>query len=84
MVKCRIQFNLGLESQNPLVKDREWYGSTDDWKKLLKRNPKEIDVLRKHFRTGRPLGDERFLMEAERKTGRELIPKKPGRKKKNP
>jgi putative transposase len=47
---------------------------------LLKTNPKEIDLLRKHFRTGRPLGDEKFLLEAEKITGRELIPKKPGPK----
>ena len=78
------RFNLGLESKNPLVKDREWYGSTADWKKLLKSNPKEIDVLRKHFRTGRQLGDKRFLMEAERITGKDLIPQKPGRKKEKP
>ena len=78
------RFNLGLELEDPLVKDRGWYGSTDGWKRLLKSNPKEIDVLRKHFRTGRPLGDERFLMEAERITGRELMPKKPGRIRKKP
>ncbi|MBU3916116.1 transposase [bacterium] len=74
------KFHLGLESNNLLVKDREWYGSTDDWEKLLKNKPKEIDLLRKHFRTGRPLGNEKFLIEAENITGRDLISKKPGRK----
>ena len=77
------RFNLGLELENPLVKDKSWFGSVNDWKKLLKTPPKEIDILRKHFRTGRPLGSEQFLLEAGRITGRKLIPKKPGRKNKN-
>jgi len=65
-----------------VVKDREWYGTTEDWNKLLSSPPKEIELLRKHFRTGRPLGNENFLLEAERITGRELILRKPGRKRK--
>ena len=73
-----------LESKNLLIKDREWFGFTDDWKKMLKSNPEGIDLLRKYFRTGRTLGDENFLIEAEKITSRELIPKKPGRKKKTP
>lgn len=76
------RYHLGLEKKNPVVKDRQWFGSTEDWKKLLADQPEEIDLLRKHFRTGRPLGDDVFLSEAERITGRELFPKKPGRKKK--
>lgn len=75
------RYHLGLESENLIIKDREWFGSPGDWKKLLSSPPDEIEVLRKHFRTGRPLGNEAFLLEAERVTGRKLIPKKPGRKK---
>jgi putative transposase len=71
-----------LESFNLLIKDRRWFGNTSEWKELLKSNPKEIDLLRKHFRTGSPLGDEAFLLETEQITRRELIPKKPGRKRK--
>ena len=74
------RFYLGLESKNLLIKDKTWFGTPSKWKSLLKTNPKEIELLRKHFRTGRPLGDEDFLVEAERVTGRELIPKSPGRK----
>jgi putative transposase len=74
------RFYLGLESKNILIKDRNWFCTPAKWKSLLKSNPKEIELLRKHFRTGRPLGDEDFLAEAESVTGRELIPKSPGRK----
>jgi putative transposase len=78
---CR--YYLGLENENPVIKNREWFGLSEDWSKLLSSQPEEIDLLRKHFRTGRPLGDEAFLLEAERITGRTLIPRKPGPKKNN-
>ncbi len=74
------RFYLGLEGNNILIKDQNWFGTPEEWKKLLKDNPQEIDLLRKHFRTGRPLGGEGFLINAEKITGRELIPKKVGRK----
>ncbi len=37
-----------------------------------------------HFWSGRPLGDEKFIHEAEKKTGKELVPRKPGRKQNQP
>lgn len=77
------RFYLGLEAKNLLIRNRDQFGSPADWKKRLRRNPVEIDLLRKHFRTGRPLGGKDFLLEAEKITGRELIPKKAGRKLKN-
>ena len=77
---CR--FYLGLEPNNILIEDRNWFATPKEWEELLKTNPKEIELLRKHFRTGRPLGDEGFLIEAEKITGRELIPRKPGPKQK--
>ena len=77
------RYYLGLEEENPLIQDRFWFGQIKDWEELLQREAKEIEILRKHFRTGRPLGDEKFLLEAEKISGRELIPKKAGRKKIN-
>ena len=47
------------------------------------RLPLEEDVqeaLRRHGRTGRPLGSERFVKRLERRLGRDLLPRKPGRK----
>jgi hypothetical protein len=63
-----------------LIEDRNWFATPKEREELLKTNPKEIKLLRKHFRTGCPLGDEGFLIEAEKITGRELIPRKPGPK----
>ena len=77
------RFHIGLESKNRLIKDRPWHGSPADWNQLLKSHPEKIDLLLRHFRTGRPLGIKEFLMETEKTTGRELIPKKSGRKKKS-
>jgi putative transposase len=42
------------------------------------------EQLQKHERTGRPLGSKDFLARLENITGRELRPKKPGPKKKEP
>ena len=42
----------------------------------------ERDRFRLHERTGRPLGDEAFLMRIEELTGRVLQRQKPGPKKK--
>ena len=42
----------------------------------------EMDRFRLHERTGRPLGDEAFLMRIEELTGRVLQRQKPGPKKK--
>ncbi len=54
-----------------------------DWRNFL-----DIDLtestkseFRMHGRTGRPLGDESFVGNIERITGRTLRPQKPGRKK---
>lgn len=53
-----------------------------DWAALLRGNddPDIAETLERHQRTGRPLGDEKFLASAERKLGRPLAPKKRGRK----
>ena len=40
------------------------------------------DLFLRHERTGRPLGDERFVKRVSKLIGRDLMPKKPGRKKK--
>ena len=55
-----------------------------DWQTLLDgaRAEYEIKELRKHARTGRPLGDEGFLDQLEELAGRLLKPKKAGRPKK--
>jgi putative transposase len=53
------------------------------WNKFLGEYPEEpeIEILKKHERTGRPLGSESFVKEVEALLGRLLQPQKAGRKK---
>ena len=55
-----------------------------DWKGLLKSvlREEELEELRGHGRTGRPLGDDAFLERLEGLVGRVLKPQKAGRPKK--
>jgi len=55
-----------------------------NWKNYLKEM-RSIDLqeMERHERTGRPLGNERFVELAERLLGRDLKKKKPGPKAKN-
>jgi putative transposase len=57
----------------------------DDWRAYLTAGAGEEDaaLLRLHERTGRPLGDTRFVARLERRLGRPLRKKPPGRPRKN-
>jgi putative transposase len=46
-------------------------------------NEPEIDLLRKHERTGRPLGKDSFIETMESLLNQRLKPQKPGPKRKN-
>lgn len=61
-------------------------GMVDNWKAFLAEGIEReaIRLLERHERTGRPLGDERFMRMAERITGRSLRPGKPGPKPRKP
>ena len=52
------------------------------WRRLLTSavTEEELKVLRGHERTGRPLGDDDFLVRLEKNLGRVLRRQKPGRK----
>lgn len=54
----------------------------DGWKKFLAggADRDEFEEIRKHGRTGRPLGGHNFMKQLEDKLGRNLMPKKRGRK----
>ena len=55
-----------------------------DWKSyLLSVQGLSMEEIETHNRTGRPLGNNRFLKMAEEITGRDLTKKKPGPKPKN-
>jgi len=53
-----------------------------NWERYLRGADSDdtLNLLRQHSRTGRPLGDDGFISELERITGRSLQRKKPGRK----
>ncbi|MCG8694799.1 MAG: transposase [Minwuiales bacterium] len=53
-----------------------------DWTAFLAGGMAEedIDRIRRHSRTGRPLGGKRFIQRLERRLGRALAPRKPGPK----
>jgi putative transposase len=51
-----------------------------DWVEFLRGNDTDVEALRKHSRTGRPLGDKRFVEKCAGITGTDLTLGKPGRK----
>jgi hypothetical protein len=59
-----------------------WDGLIPDWRRFLDDDPPswQLDVLREHARTGRPLGTPAFIADLERQVGRQLAPAKRGRK----
>ena len=65
-----------------LVKSAPLLGLVPDWKQYVQRecSRTEVERLRRHERTGRPLGAEAFVRKLERLLGRPLLPRKAGRK----
>lgn len=53
-----------------------------DWKRFLRAGlePEDLETIRAHERTGRPLGGERFVARLEARLGRRLKKAKPGPK----
>jgi putative transposase len=66
-----------------LVKAMEIKEELGDWKGYLKmgKEEEEWERIRQHERTGRPMGDERFIERLEKRLNRDLRKQKPGRKK---
>jgi putative transposase len=61
-----------------LVRVRPLLDLVGDWKEFLKDDSAERDLIRKHARTGRPLGDDAFVTECEQRTGRVLRTRRRG------
>jgi putative transposase len=63
-----------LVSDHPLVRQiRIW----SEW--LEGEDQKADNVIRRHTRTGRPIGSDAFLTDLESRTGRILLPRRRGR-----
>ena len=66
-----------------LVKAAPLLALVKDWQSLLESGmtEQEIERIRRHERTGRPLGEDVFVSKLENVLGRTLHPQKPGPKK---
>ena len=73
---------VGRADDDPLVEESPVFREVGDWRALLSVDPETTEDVRRHTRTGRPLGSEAFLERAESITGRSLRLRKPGRKRK--
>lgn len=65
-----------------LVRVKPMLDRIDDWRTYLTKDVEnhQADSIRRHTRTGRPLGTAGFIDNLERLTGKPLAPKRPGRK----
>jgi putative transposase len=65
-----------------LLDDQRLSLLVDDWKTFLGEgcSDAEAGLLRRHCRTGRPIGDEAFIIRLEQRLGRRLRKGKPGPK----
>ena len=63
-----------------LVSSKPLLDRVGNWAEFLSRGNEswELDMIRGHLRTGRPMGDRQFLANLERRLHRALIPRKPG------
>lgn len=65
-----------------LVKVKPMLERIDDWREYLEAGLDgiDLDVIRRHIRSGRPLGSPGFVESLEARTGRTLAPRKRGPK----
>ncbi len=71
-------------ADDDLVKVNPLLELVSDWQALLASAmpDEQVNALRMHERTGRPLGNETFIKQLEHKLGKILLPQKAGRPKK--
>lgn len=61
-----------------LVTDSPIRGMVADWGRLLQQEEEALETVRRHVRTGRPWGTERWVNTLEQRVGRALLPRKGG------
>jgi putative transposase len=68
-----------LGKPDALVKESPVRESAADWIEFLNESDDDgIDKIRRHARTGRPLGEPKWVLRQEKKLGRPLLPSKSG------
>jgi putative transposase len=71
---------VGERRDDPLAIPTDRLDDITDRRSFLLQEEDCIPMLRRHARTGRPLGSKSFLAQLEQLTGRRLLPRKPGPK----
>jgi len=75
------KYHVGETHTDLLLKHKDWPYNKKEWSLLLEEDPDSIDMIRRHTRTGRPVGDTKFIEDLEKRINRVLRPQKPGPKK---
>jgi putative transposase len=72
------------DHEDVIVKRNPFKASIDDWGEFLKQGVSQdwVKMLRRRTQTGRPCGNDKFVTQLEEMTGRELNPRRTGRKRK--
>ena len=79
--KCR--FSYGCAVVDPLVKEKTLPTLAGNWREFLSSgDDKEVDALRIATRTGLPAGDEVFITELSKITGKNVMRGRPRRSRK--
>lgn len=65
-------FHTGIRKSDPIVAKAGILDEITDWKSFLIKEPSEYDDLKKNTRSGRPCGEEGFIVEMKKITGRYL------------
>jgi putative transposase len=77
-------FHTGVHVVDPLVKEKTLPMLAGNWREFLSGgDDKEADTLRMATRTGRPAGDEVFITELSKITGKNVMRGRPGRPRHN-
>jgi len=71
---------VGKRSDDPLAVSSDLLAGIGDPRSFLTQEEESASLLRKHARTGRPLGSDTFVSQLEELTGRILRPRKRGPK----
>lgn len=72
-------FHTGRVQEDLVASTGEWFGSPEEWENYLQEPAAEIEIIRKHFRTGMPFGSQAFVQRLENQTGQSLEMKPRGR-----
>lgn len=74
------KLHVGMSSKDKLVSNNILDYTPHEWRSMLKKEPHEINYIRKSYKTGRPCGEMKFFVKIKKITGKDFTPKKSGPK----